>query len=85
MTVSLLEHDNGRVSLEFEESDFPAVVQTIQSTHGESTRKRHATYVEYWIGDARFLFQNEWDAPCLISTSAEGDVILKSLAEKLAV
>lgn len=83
MSISLLELANGRVSLEFEESDFSVIVQTIRDIHGLPNKTLKTTYTEYQFGGSRFLFQNEWEDPCLISTSVDGDAILKSLANQL--
>lgn len=83
MSISLLELANGRVSLEFEESDFSVIVKTIRDIHGVPNKTLKATYTEYQFEGSRFLFQNEWEEPCLISTSAKGDAILRFLAEQI--
>jgi hypothetical protein len=83
MAVTLLSLSNGHLSLEFEPSDMTVVASAIRRRFGEPVRKAHVISAEYRFGGASFVFQNEWDDPCLISGSDEGDAILKQLHDAL--
>lgn len=83
MAVTLLPLSNGHYSLEFEPADLPLVASSIRDKYGVPDRLQYPTFAEYWFGGCSFIFQDEWDDPCLISGSAEGDDILKSLHDDL--
>jgi hypothetical protein len=84
MAVTLLPLSDGHYSLEFEPSDLPLVASVIRDRYGVPEKEHHPTCVEYRFGGCSFVFQNEWDDPCLISGSAQGDDILKALYEILS-
>lgn len=79
MAATLLSLSNGHYSLEFEPADLPAVASAIRDHYGVPDKRQYPTSAEYRFGGCSFTFQNEWDDPCLISGSAEGDDILKNL------
>lgn len=83
MAVTLLPLSNGHYSLEFELSDMPAVAAAIRDRYGEPSKRQYPTSADYSFGGSHFTFQNEWDDPCLIAGSDEGDAILKVLHETL--
>jgi len=83
MAVTLLPLSNGHSSLEFAPSDLPSVAAAIRDRYGEPDRRLHPACAEYRFGGCSFTFQNDWDEPCLIAGSAEGDAILRALHEAL--
>jgi hypothetical protein len=83
MAVTLLSLSNGHYSLEFEPADLSAVASAIRNHYGVPDKRQYPTSAEYRFGGCSFTFQNEWDDPCLISGSAEGDDILKKLHNAL--
>lgn len=80
MAVTLLTLADGHVSLEFETSDLPRVAAAIRSRFGGFAFRRDIASAECRFGGCSFTFENEWDDPCLISGSAEGDEVLRALA-----
>ena len=83
MTIELLKLRNGHLSLEFEEKDVPEVVETITTIFGKASEKQYVMAAEVTFGGATFICQNEWEDPCLISSTHEGDQCLRQLHEKL--
>ena len=83
MAVTLLPLSNGHYSLEFEPSDMPSVAAAIRDRYGEPGKCQYPASADYSFGGCHFTFQNEWDDPCLIAGSVEGDEILKALHEAL--
>ena len=79
MAITLLPLSNGHYSLEFEETDLSSVAAAIRERYGVPDKRQHATCAEYRFGGCHFTFQNEWEDPCLIANSADGDDILKAL------
>ncbi|TPE59556.1 hypothetical protein FJQ54_13850 [Sandaracinobacter neustonicus] len=65
--------------MEFEPSDMPSVMAAIRHGYGEAEKRGHAASTGYRFGCCHFTFQNEWDDPCLIAGSIEGDKILNAL------
>lgn len=84
MAVTLLPLSNGHYSLEFESADLPSVASAIRDRYGVPDKRQYPASAEYRFGGGSFTYQNEWDDPCLISGSAEGDDILKSLHDVLS-
>ena len=78
MSVSLLTVGD-RLSLEFEVADFAAVRSYVQEHYAGVTSKAAGIATVVTIEGEPFTFQNEWDDPCLISTSAKGDELLRSI------
>lgn len=83
MAVTLLFLSNGHYSLEFDLADMSSVAAAIRESYGVPDKRQHATCAEYRFGGCSFTFQDEWEEPCLIAASAEGDNILKALYEAL--
>lgn len=79
MPISLLELYSGHLSLEFRESDIPAVKKSIEQLFGEIAQIQYVMVSEIKFGGASFTFQNEWNTPCLVSGSAEGDECLRQI------
>lgn len=84
MAVTLLYLANGHYSLEFRPADLPSVASAIRDRYGAPDKRQYPLSAEYRFGGCRFAFQNEWDDPCLISTSTEGNEILKHLYADLS-
>ena len=84
MAVTLLPLSDGHYSLEFEPSDLPSVALAIRENYGVPDKRQHPISIAYRFGGCSFTFLNEYDDPCLISGSAEGDKILKNLHDALA-
>jgi hypothetical protein len=83
VTASLLRLSSGHYSLEFETADLPALSSAIEQRYGLPEKQQYATLAVYRFGGCSFTFQNEWDDPCLIASSAEGDAILATLHQAL--
>jgi len=64
-------------------ADMPAVAEAIKKRYGIPEEKRHIMCIEYFFGGGHFIFQDEWDDPCLIATSDDGSRILKQLYSDL--
>lgn len=83
MTISLIELGTVGLSLEFEEADMPRVISAIHALFGKMVRTPYVMASEIAFGGASFIYQNEWNDPCLISRSAEGDDCLRRLHAEL--
>lgn len=84
MAVRILELPNGHVSLEFEPDEVLAVVRAIQQIWGAPEMTAYVASQSVEFGGCKFVFQNEWHDPCLISLTAEGNPLLRQLADHLA-
>lgn len=84
MAVSLLSLPNGTSSLEFAPDDLEAVRQAISHLFGKTTDKLRASYSQIAFGGETFLFEQEWDAPCLIALNEGGSLLLVQLEQRLA-
>jgi hypothetical protein len=82
MPVTLL-NAGDHLSLEFEEADLDRVRQCIRQLYPATTSRRAGIATLYSFGGCEFVFQNEWEDPCLISKSHEGDAILQTLHARL--
>lgn len=83
MTIELLELQDGGTSLEFEEADIAAVLDVAHARFGKLEVERHVLHAIYRFGGCEFIFQNEWDDPCLIAGGPEGVEILRALCADL--
>lgn len=83
MTATLLDLPDGHLSLEFETADVPAVRALIRDRYGPPDVEQGVALSVLRFGGAEFVFQNEWDDPCLIASTIEGDRILRELLEGL--
>ena len=83
MTIRILELRNGHISLEFDTNDIPVVAAGIKSLFGDATQEQFVLCSSIGFGGSEFIFQNEWDDPCLISTTVEGDECLRRLHGQL--
>ncbi|MDO9587979.1 MAG: hypothetical protein Q7J13_08580 [Brevundimonas sp.] len=83
MAISILNLSGGGVSLEFSSADARAVREAIRQRYGRMRRRWFVLSAEVTFGGERFLFQNEWNDPCLISRSAAGGEMLERLASDL--
>ena len=81
--MKLLELPEGMVSLEFEPSERDALMERLKK-HGSFKKRLYATHAKISIGADQFIYENEWDEPCLISTSASGASLLRQLISKPA-
>lgn len=78
MAVTLLNVD-AHVSLEFDPSDFDAVRACIDAPYPDWTVTPAGIATIIGFGGERFTYQNEWDDPCLISSSTRGDELLRNI------
>lgn len=78
--MEILELGDGRVSLELEQADLAGVLEALRR-FGDVRREEKATYDILHLGETQIIFENEWDAPCLLSTDRRGAAILRSLAD----
>ncbi|WP_206539698.1 hypothetical protein [Leisingera sp. ANG-S5] len=83
ITFKILELSSGRLSLEFSASDLTAVREAIESIYGVPEITAYPACASVKFAGCMFVFQNEWNDPCLISQSEEGNRILKDLFESL--
>jgi hypothetical protein len=83
MAIELLMLADGHCSLEFAPEDMAAVRKAIITLHGKPTVQWHAVCADIRFGGCNFTFQDEWDDPCLISGSDEGDALLRELHARL--
>jgi hypothetical protein len=83
MAIALLALPEGGYSLEFEPSDLPRVRAAINERYGQPRQRDYPASSSLRFGGCDFVFQDEWDAPCLISSSSEGGDILKALHSAL--
>ena len=81
--MKLLELRKGVVSLEFLPSERDKLVRRLER-FGTVKRRTQASYDMISVGTVQFIHQDEWDEPCLISTSAEGSDLLRALVSKPA-
>ena len=85
MSITLLELSTGHLSLEFEEDDIPEVKEAIKTLFAKASQKKYGMASEVQFGETTFTFQNEWQDPCLISSSHEADQCLRQIHEKLTM
>ena len=83
MPFKLLPCDDNLLSLEFEPSDLDIVRAAIVRHFGAITVERARSFLEVRFGGESFTFQNEWDEPCLITSTASGREILRCLYDEL--
>lgn len=83
MPFRLLICDNGVLSLEFEPGDMHIVRAAIVRQFGALTVERRVVSSEVHFGGESFTFQNEWDDPCLITSTESGRTILRRLYDDL--
>ncbi|NYT39948.1 hypothetical protein HZY97_04210 [Sphingomonas sp. R-74633] len=79
MSASLVRQQSGYYSLELETADLDALKSAILDRYGTPKTKRYPMLTVYRFGGCSFTFQHQWDDPCLIASSAEGDAILETL------
>ena len=85
MAVTLLSHsDDKSSSLEFTPEDIEIVRQAILDLFGEATSEQHITYSTIAFGGEKFLFQDEWDEPCLIASTEAGRNLLLQIERRLS-
>ena len=84
MTITLLLLPDGKSSLEFAPDDVELVQQAIAHLFGEATSELHASYSRIAFGGETFLFKQEWDAPCLIASTAAGTLLLAQIEIRLS-
>jgi hypothetical protein len=83
MAITILTLPDGHLSLEFDVIDMPNVTAAINKRYGVPSVRRYPALAVYAFGRCSFTFQNEWDDPCLIASSSDGDEILKKLCAEL--
>ncbi|UWP92260.1 hypothetical protein K3X13_14820 [Aliiroseovarius crassostreae] len=83
MAIKLLALSNGRISLEYDPHDQAAISAAIRELFGGPNVAPHIICAEIKFGGEAFTHLDEWDDPCLISSTANGDHILKTLHNKL--
>lgn len=84
MPERILELSNGHCSLEFAPDDIPEIRKAIQVIWGDPRSGSYVASQSVEFGGCKFVYQNEWDDPCLISLSIEGNPLLRQLADHLA-
>jgi hypothetical protein len=71
-----------RLSLELDPEGLEAVRSFIRQTYPEVKTQVAGTYGRVCFAGSEFLHENEWDAPCLLSQTPEGDELLKGIADR---
>lgn len=82
--VSLLGLKEGGCSLEFAVEDLDRVRTALSARYGRPTVTKHAVLTIYTFGQTELTFQNEWDDPCLIASTPDGEAMLRAVAADLA-
>jgi hypothetical protein len=80
---SLLHLEDGKVSLEFASAKLPDVRKLITRNWGNPDIVQHVDHVRITIAGHEFIYQNEWDDPCLISVTLAGSQLLEQLHSQL--
>ncbi len=83
-TVRVLELSDGNCSLEVGELSLVELKKCIERLWGAVEIGPYITSQSVRFGDCDFVFQNEWDDPCLISLSTAGASHLRRLAESFS-
>ena len=83
-TLRVLELSDGNCSLELGEISLAVVKTRIEELWGVMETGSYLASQSVRFGDCDFLFQKEWDDPCLISLSTEGAAHLRRLAQSLS-
>ncbi len=83
MAYSLLELGDGKISLEFEKTDIPAVATAIREMFGEVCEIKGVLTNDLKFGGADFICYFEWD-PCIISRCEIGSNCLARLLSHLS-
>ena len=83
MTISLVRCSPTIYSLEFAPEDKTAVKAAIAELFGIPSVSPSAFLATVRIDGEDFTFQEEWEDPCLITSTARGKEILDALAAKL--
>lgn len=76
--MHLLNLHDGRLSLEFGQSDWPKLRSRMRRL-GDVSIRQEATHGVVTVNGVPFILVNDWDDPCLISASTTGDHLLKTL------
>ncbi|WP_176590068.1 hypothetical protein [Sphingobium sp. EM0848] len=83
MAISLLPLPKGNASLEFAPADLANVREAISALFGPVLSDVQPTYARLTFGGETFLFEQEWDEPCLIAQNEAGTLMLEQLLEHL--
>ncbi len=51
---------------------------------GEAIPELHGSYSRIAFGGETFLFEQEWDAPCLIASTVAGSLLLVQIERRLS-
>ncbi|WP_133485648.1 hypothetical protein [Aliiroseovarius marinus] len=78
MAFKLITLTNGGVSLEFDQSDLPIVVEAITALYGTPVMRKQVLCELWEFGGGELIYYNEWD-PCLIAQSEESNEALQNL------
>jgi hypothetical protein len=82
MAFKLITLTNGRVSLDFDQSDLPIVVEAITALYGAPAMRKQVLCELWEFGGGEFIYYNEWD-PCLIAQSEESNEAHQNLNSML--
>lgn len=70
---------NERLSLEMDPTGLDAVRAFIDQTYPDVATRVAGVVTLIRFGGCEFIFANEWDEPCLLSKTAAGDELLRSI------
>ena len=72
-----------RLSLEMDPPGLDAVRSFIKQNYPDMTNHTAGIVTSVRFGGAEFIFENEWDAPYLLSNSSDGDELLRSICRHI--
>lgn len=78
--MRLLKLSSGRASLEFQIDEFESIRSKLRD-FGPVESKMSGICTVLSVAKEELVYYNEWDEPCLISGSVEGDRILGEIAQ----
>ena len=80
MAVSILPLKGGGASLEYARADAERVGAAIKALYGTPSIEWAAVFATVRFGGCRFVYQDEWDDPCLIAGCPSGVRLLEAIA-----
>ena len=70
----------GHLSLEINPGGFDKVTEVITHLYGSSKVKSLGPFsAQYTFGGQNFIYYNEWNDPCLMACSEQGNLLLQKI------
>ncbi len=83
--ASIIHAQRNVVSLEISEDELPFLRSLIKQNWGKPKVVRYPACDVLTIAGEEFTFQNEWNDPCLITSTLKGSEMLQKLLDQLAM